>query len=837
MMAARKSILLILFIGLITACQSQESPASIPTGTPTPIPTQTATPAPTNTPTPTATSTPTARELAEVDFLEGVALQEEDEWDLAIKAYSEAIAIDPDYAEAYINRGLCFYFANDPEVAISNFENALELDYEPQTPQMYVNRGRAHSILEEIEAAIDDFGKALELDPEFIEAYVRRGNIYAWIMNDFDLAFPDFESAIAIDPEYALIYQKRGYAYILQGEYESAIEDLNLAIDLDLQDSANYYYRGLAYFNLDETDKAIFDFSEALDLNPQDAWAYYFRGLSYAIQGNFDLGIDDLNASLEIDPKFAYAHYFLGFMYDDSLEPEMAIYHLEIGVELGLDPDDEEYALSLLDELTSLQAAQVDLNPNWLVTVEEVTALTDEFEIGYWEVIDEVVWDFRVCTAFNGQSWSTSPNLAVNCTFTLAPGVSLDGAIDSLFEDGILSAEATLIEPKSVYEGESALFAEMDENGHSYFIAIRIEDGLLYLASLSLGTPLGSSPISVYESAGELIDAYLIDVFEINLEKRRTISVETMPDDVARIFGGETSQGEEFTFRVEGGAITALQIGFDIPGCESWSPYSQLNVNYLIDENTISIIDTNLEITGAFDSPDSASGIMSIHPAICDGEVDVTWSVSTDYVPPPPDIPEGSFPDMAIPEDLFNPKKGDDDFYHPGIASQGDWILYASVMESILPVPSGWFIDETGNQTNILFFQKGDRDEPSIFIRLGIIPDFDGGTDPSVQTISEISDNLNALDVHQILATEMIDKDKGYILVNLNHNSETSEMMLLFTSRYLNNPSGAFTHVFSAYTSPENWDDYYPIVREMLIHWVATDYGPLGDKLPESLMD
>ena len=39
--------------------------------------------------------------------------QEEREWDLAIDQYSEAISIDPDYAEAYINRGLSLYFNND----------------------------------------------------------------------------------------------------------------------------------------------------------------------------------------------------------------------------------------------------------------------------------------------------------------------------------------------------------------------------------------------------------------------------------------------------------------------------------------------------------------------------------------------------------------------------------------------------------------------------------------------------------------------------------------------------------------------------------------------------
>ena len=183
----------------------------------------------------TPTNTPSAQELAEENFLRGIEYQAEEEWDLAIDQYSEAIAINPDYAEAYINLGLCFYLANDSEAAISNFEKVLELDYEPQSPQMYVNRGRAYSILEETEKSLSDFSKAIDLDPEFIEAYVRRGNVYAWTLNDFENAFTDFETAISINPNYALTYQKRGYAYTLQGDYDLAVEDLNLAIDLDSQ--------------------------------------------------------------------------------------------------------------------------------------------------------------------------------------------------------------------------------------------------------------------------------------------------------------------------------------------------------------------------------------------------------------------------------------------------------------------------------------------------------------------------------------------------------------------------------------------------------------------------
>jgi hypothetical protein len=410
--------------------------------------------------------------------------------------------------------------------------------------------------------------------------------------------------------------------------------------------------------------------------------------------------------------------------------------------------------------------------------------------------------------------------------------MSLEGVIDSLYEDGILSTEATQIEPKSIYEGESALFAEILDYGHSNYTAIRIEDDLLYLVSLSFGMGIGYTPASLYDSAGEFIDSFLMDVFEINLEKRYTISAHSGTDQGISLFRGETSQGEKFSFKVEKGEITALEVAFDIPGCKSYSPYAQLYVNYPITENTISIININLEITGTFDSPNNASGTMRIHPAICDGEVDATWSASTNLLPPIMNIQEVVLPEMEIPEGLFNPEAGDEKFYQSGIESQGDWYLYNSALESMLPIPAGWSTNETGNETHIMFFEKGRPDEPTIFIRLATIPEKDGGTDTSTTTIHEISDNLKALGVHKILVVETIDDDKGFILANLNHASGASEMMLLFTSRNLNNPSGPITHVFTAYAAPADWEGYYPIVRAMLAKWVALDYTPLGGELP-----
>ncbi|HEY85645.1 MAG TPA: tetratricopeptide repeat protein [Chloroflexi bacterium] len=45
----------------------------------------------------------------------------------AIADYNKAIDLNPDYAAAYSNRGVAYYYSGDLEQAIADFERYLEL--------------------------------------------------------------------------------------------------------------------------------------------------------------------------------------------------------------------------------------------------------------------------------------------------------------------------------------------------------------------------------------------------------------------------------------------------------------------------------------------------------------------------------------------------------------------------------------------------------------------------------------------------------------------------------------------------------------------------------------
>ena len=64
------------------------------------------------------------------------------DFDLALKCFTDAIRLKPDYAEAYCNRGDAYGKKGDRDKAIADYTEAVRL--KPDYPIAYYNRGAAY---------------------------------------------------------------------------------------------------------------------------------------------------------------------------------------------------------------------------------------------------------------------------------------------------------------------------------------------------------------------------------------------------------------------------------------------------------------------------------------------------------------------------------------------------------------------------------------------------------------------------------------------------------------------------------------------------------------------
>ena len=111
----------------------------------------------------------------------------------AIEEFSRAILVKPDYAAAYLNRGIVFLDAAQYELAIDDFNWALE--QEPQNAVLYFRRGKAKIGLRRYEEAQSDFTASIGSDPNSAYSFHSRGKVF-YQLGKYKEALQDYDAAL-----------------------------------------------------------------------------------------------------------------------------------------------------------------------------------------------------------------------------------------------------------------------------------------------------------------------------------------------------------------------------------------------------------------------------------------------------------------------------------------------------------------------------------------------------------------------------------------------------------------------------------------------------------------
>jgi len=137
--------------------------------------------------------------------------------------WRDNVATNPSAWLAWNNLGRSCHFAGDDEEAIRDFSRAILL--KPNYALALNNRAGLYAIQGKFDLALADCNKAVALMPEVARVRLTRGNVF-FETHRFGKAIADYSTAIRLSPNYAEAYANRARVWLELKEYDRAWADV-----------------------------------------------------------------------------------------------------------------------------------------------------------------------------------------------------------------------------------------------------------------------------------------------------------------------------------------------------------------------------------------------------------------------------------------------------------------------------------------------------------------------------------------------------------------------------------------------------------------------------------
>ena len=148
-----------------------------------------------------------------------------------IEYFTRALELDPNLLEAYKKRGMLYYYQENYDKVIQDYETYIE--FAPATAEAYRMAGIGYLNKGLYQSALYYFSQAMEMEPEQVEAYASRAETYRLMGRD-DEAMRDATRATELrgDPRsradaYKTIFKihwKRGQDKLARANYRKSVE-------------------------------------------------------------------------------------------------------------------------------------------------------------------------------------------------------------------------------------------------------------------------------------------------------------------------------------------------------------------------------------------------------------------------------------------------------------------------------------------------------------------------------------------------------------------------------------------------------------------------------------
>ena len=217
----------------------------------------------------------------------GNALADLKQFEQAVTSYRQALAIEPEFAEALFNLGFALQELERHEEALACYDQLLRV--QPDHPKALSNRGIALLALNRNEEALASHLRALAADPANPDAHFNLGFVFHEL-NRHEEALASYVQALAIKPDHPAALSNRGMVLEYLGRHEHALISYDRALAIEPDSVEALSNRGSALQNLERHDEALASYAGAQAIQPAHADAHWNESLCRLMLGDFEGG-------------------------------------------------------------------------------------------------------------------------------------------------------------------------------------------------------------------------------------------------------------------------------------------------------------------------------------------------------------------------------------------------------------------------------------------------------------------------------------------------------------------------------------------------------------------
>jgi protein O-GlcNAc transferase len=217
----------------------------------------------------------------------------------------EALALNPQSAAAWCNKGLVLQALQRPREALESYDRAIGLG--SGHAEIHNNRGNVLFELGRLDEALASHEQAVALNPRSALAYNNRANVLRHL-GRFDDALAGYEKAVALKADYIEAHVNRAVTLVALGRPDEALASYQLIAALRPNDPELQVGLVRLLTSLNRLEEAFASCNRAIALNPNHAEAHRNRGILLTTARRHTEALADFDRVLALIPGDLDAH-------------------------------------------------------------------------------------------------------------------------------------------------------------------------------------------------------------------------------------------------------------------------------------------------------------------------------------------------------------------------------------------------------------------------------------------------------------------------------------------------------------------------------------------------